>query len=901
MHRTVILAIAFMFHIVAWPKFGVAAVSPTCASRLSSPLFVPIMGEPAHIVFDDGCDYIYVANRLEDRVEVFSIRTGNLEKPILVGKRPVSLDTSADGRLLYVANSESQSISVVDLEQRREIRKIDVPVSLPTSLPDRPLSIARAANGLIFLATAYNTQGAFWQFDASEKLVQRNPMGRTSRVTVLKPNADRSLIAIVFDERYPAPHVDPFQWIGRYRSSDDTFMPMKKIGPPAYATDIAIDALGVTGLASQSLFVLDKDFEVQGKLDLCCMRRGLAVSPSGSLGYVTTGGVDVIDMKTQHRVGTLGLGDTVTQDSHSSPYVGKLSMSRDGSTIAVITDHGIGLSHTSTPSATPAEPPKVIGNCTTQISSPYNLPVNGQISAVAFDDKCRFLYASNSQLNQIEVFQLETLKYIASIPVGVQPGALALSPDNQILYVANFGASDISVVNLERQVETHRVPILRGGIRPIDIGVAQNGFVFVATEEALVKIDPRSSPPYATSHFYFGVKRIAVSGDRSTLAFVTRLGAQIFQYKSATDSIPVGIQIHPQIPLRHAALDDTGSKMVFTQEGHTSPVHVANGAFTYQGELAGENSGGELMLDPTGKVFYRHVGGGVTVYDTATGKNSEYLKFLASGSPDSRAIISRDGRLIAAPSATGISLFRPKNRTQRNPLHFVAFANTIVRQQSTLRFVNDGPFDGTIEVELSDLETGRRVTRWTSPNIPVLAAMEFPLATIEFEAGVEPHDRPAHYLVRVVPKIRGSASLVVTYHDASATTPMSTCEHTYAGDERMAYFVPPSQTSPNVESTVVISNSSDSARDYFVNFRESDALRYLGRTPNIRIAAGSGRIFPLQELERLAGVTTQANVKSYRLSLAGEGEMQHLMWSKETDTITSMAVACELPRQVEPS
>ena len=60
---------------------------------------------------------LYIANSGMNRVEVFDLRTRRFLSPIKVGQLPHSLAFGTDGVTMYVANSGSETISVVDLDR----------------------------------------------------------------------------------------------------------------------------------------------------------------------------------------------------------------------------------------------------------------------------------------------------------------------------------------------------------------------------------------------------------------------------------------------------------------------------------------------------------------------------------------------------------------------------------------------------------------------------------------------------------------------------------------------------------------------------------------------------------------------------------------------------------------
>jgi len=73
------------------------------------------------------------------------------------------------------------------------------------------------------------------------------------------------------------------------------------------------------------------------------------------------------------------------------------------------------------------------------------------------------LYLSNTALNRIEVFDVATSSFVASIPVGSRPVGLALWPSDtttranaDTLIVANSGGTNLSIVDLVTRVEKQR-------------------------------------------------------------------------------------------------------------------------------------------------------------------------------------------------------------------------------------------------------------------------------------------------------------------------------------------------------------------------------------------------------------------------------------------------------------
>lgn len=86
------------------------------------------------------------------------------------------------------------------------------------------------------------------------------------------------------------------------------------------------------------------------------------------------------------------------------------------------------------------------------------LPAGGRILDAAVDTARRQLYLSNITNNRLEVFDLQAEAFKKAIGVGSEPWGLAFSRDNDSLWVANSGGTNLSVVDLDkgREVDNDR-------------------------------------------------------------------------------------------------------------------------------------------------------------------------------------------------------------------------------------------------------------------------------------------------------------------------------------------------------------------------------------------------------------------------------------------------------------
>lgn len=197
---------------VAVLAVGAATPLAPCSPPPRPPAGVlPVCGTLAEVVVD-GTNHAFATNRARNQVEVVNLTTGALEAPIPVGSRPHGLDLSPDGRTLYVADSGAEEISIVDLAQRREVRRITVP-SLGSN--DRPYAIAvgGAGRALVTTTSAGSGYGAhLLQVDLATGTVSpRLDFGTRPGVITgdahVEASGDRSRIAVLEQLLGAGPHL----------------------------------------------------------------------------------------------------------------------------------------------------------------------------------------------------------------------------------------------------------------------------------------------------------------------------------------------------------------------------------------------------------------------------------------------------------------------------------------------------------------------------------------------------------------------------------------------------------------------------------------------------------------------------------------------------------------------
>jgi DNA-binding beta-propeller fold protein YncE len=125
---------------------------------------------------------------------------------------------------------------------------------------------------------------------------------------------------------------------------------------------------------------------------------------------------------------------------------------------------------------------------------------SGQVRPLAISADRRLLYATNTPDNRVEIFRIadRRLVPVASVPVGLEPVALAESPTGE-LWVVNHLSDSVSVVDVSRPERAHVVTTLLVGDEPRDIVFAGAGagraFITTAHRGQNTGRDPQLTTP----------------------------------------------------------------------------------------------------------------------------------------------------------------------------------------------------------------------------------------------------------------------------------------------------------------------------------------------------------------------------------------------------------------------
>jgi YVTN family beta-propeller protein len=238
-------------------------------------------------------------------------------------------------------------------------------------------------------------------------------------------------------------------------------------------------------------------------------------------------------------------------------------------------------------------------------------------------DAAPFAYVVNQLDDTVSVVDSATNVVTATIPVGLFPGGIAITPDGIFAYVTNSGSNTISVIATATNTVVATLP---AGPAPVGLAVTPNGkFVYVvnsssntvfvvatATNTTVASITVGSNPRNIaiTPNGAFAYVTNFTSNTVSVIAMATNTVVSTIPFASGAG--PAGIAITPNGDFAYVGIysDQGGAAVIATA---TNTVVASIGRPFYFDEL------GEVAIGPHGAYAYLTVGSSeLQVVATAT-------------------------------------------------------------------------------------------------------------------------------------------------------------------------------------------------------------------------------------------------------------------------------------------
>lgn len=364
-------------------------------------------------------EYAYVTNSKSNTVSVLDMRNFKSIATIAVGKNPTGVAANSQKNEVYVVNTGSNSLTVIDAEQSKVIATIGVERS--------PFFVAVSADGSrAYVANADSNSVSI--IDLAGRRVLRNvAVGKAPGLARVSPDGK----LLVAAER-----------VGNSVSVIDAQKMTVRSAIPVCEepTDIAIT------LDSSKAFIACSGSAQVAVIGLGLQPPEASAEPASNRTSAPHALSSSDKSRTPDRL--LTLLDVGTTPVH-------LALKPDGGEIFV-SNFG-------------ANTVSEILTGTNEVGGSYVIgagPVRGIVSA---DNST--LYVSNFNSDTVAVYSIDDGKLVDTAHVGSRPDALALSPNQNFLFVADTAAGDVSVVRTAAKQGAVLLTIIPVGEQPNAIAV----------------------------------------------------------------------------------------------------------------------------------------------------------------------------------------------------------------------------------------------------------------------------------------------------------------------------------------------------------------------------------------------------------------------------------------------
>lgn len=424
-----------------------------------------------------------------------------------VGSNPMGVGVSPDGQFVYVLNSGSNDVTVIDTSTNDYVTTtlgvgtspgsqgnfiVNVPVQFEFSLPGFAVSekgnyatvtVIRTKGSDITASVSYTTEdgtataGSDYTATFGELIFEPGETFKTISIPISNDGIAEGSETVNLSLLNPTGGValgsqntailtiseSPFAYIANSGSNTVSVIDTSTnlvattikvgLGPEGVAASPDGTRIYITMGGSDNVSVLDgQNNTLIANVNVGEYPRGVVVSPDGSKVYVPNfydGTVSVLDTETNTVV------NTIVYDSVVMPY--GIAISPDGTKLYLTDSEMSDLN--------------VIDLSDNNTVTTYN--VVGGLSGIAVSPDGAWVYVTN-QYNTVTPISISTEGNIVQDPinVGLYPGGIAVSPDSKKVYVSNNGDNTVSVIDTS---DNNSVTSVNVGFSPSGITVSPDG------------------------------------------------------------------------------------------------------------------------------------------------------------------------------------------------------------------------------------------------------------------------------------------------------------------------------------------------------------------------------------------------------------------------------------------
>jgi serine/threonine-protein kinase len=288
------------------------------------------------------------------------------------------------------------------------------------------------------------------------------------------------------------------------------------------------------------------------------------------------------------------------------------------------------------------------------------IPIGKRPQAVAVSRDGHRAYVLND-LPSVSVIDTDSDTVTATVPVGAWPVAMALSPDGRHVYVVDHGSAigpdstaalgSVSVIDTDSKTVTATIPV---GLGPIAVALSPNGrraYVTNYDSGSVSVIDTSSDTAVATisgNGKYGSAMLRALSAD-GRRGYITQEDNSVEVIDTSTNTVAAKIPVG-ELPIE-VALSPDGRRAYVTNYGSSSVSVIDTGSNTVSATIPVGVAPGTVAVSPDGQRAYvgQGVPGSVSVINLASNTVAATIPVGGEGvgvavSPDGRRAYTIGGR-----------------------------------------------------------------------------------------------------------------------------------------------------------------------------------------------------------------------------------------------------------------
>ena len=326
-----------------------------------------------------------------------------------VGTSPRALAFDSEGQRVFVANLDSASVSIIELDNNNMVTNVGVGLS--------PLALAFDSEGQrVFVANGNSASVSIIELD-NNNMVTNVGVGTTPRALAFDSEGQRVFVANSFSNSVSIIELDNNNMV-------------TNVGVGTTPTALAFDSEGqrvfVANINSASVSIIELDNNnMVTNVGVGLSPLALAFDSEGQRVFVAnslSNSVSIIELDNNNMVTNVGLGlspRALAFDSEGQRVFTANSVSASVSIIELdnnnmVTNVGVGLS------------PR----------------------ALAFDSEGQRVFTANSVSASVSIIELDNNNMVTNVDVGLSPRALAFDSEGQRVFTANFFSASVSIIDL---------------------------------------------------------------------------------------------------------------------------------------------------------------------------------------------------------------------------------------------------------------------------------------------------------------------------------------------------------------------------------------------------------------------------------------------------------------------